>query len=271
MRVILLVLCLALGAPGEVATLLAQSGAPEESSEPLFTGEDALFAGGFVLGTVLLAPIDIRLAQAIRDSVPQSNRVLRLGAGGFRILGFPGSVLVTGGLYAAGRLADRPRLADIGLHASEAIVVGQVVNGALKLLAGRARPRRDAENPFNFGLARGLEGDDYQSFPSGHTAAAFAAAAALHHELAEDYPDARLLVGSLLYGGAGLVGISRMYENWHWASDVAAGAAIGSFAGWKAVRYSHSHPENRVDRWLLSASVASDLRGPVRLLLVPTR
>ena len=42
----------------------------------------------------------------------------------------------------------------------------------------------------------------------------------------------------------GWSGISRMYENWHWASDVVMGAAIGSFAGWKTVRYAHSHPGN---------------------------
>ena len=269
MRTILLVLCLALTPLGDAAPLLAQS--REGSAEPLFVSEDAYFAGAFVLGTVAMAPLDIRLAEAIRDSVPQSNRVLRLGAGGFRLLGFPGSVLVTGGLYAAGRLADRPRLADIGLHASEAILVGQAVNATLKLLAGRARPLRDPENPFNFGLGRGLEGDEYQSFPSGHTAAAFATAAALTHEIAEDDPDAKLLAGALLYTGAGLVGISRMYENWHWASDVVMGAAIGSFAGWKTVRFTHSRPGNAGDRWLLSVSVASDLRGPLRLLIVPTR
>ncbi len=270
MRAILLFLSLSVSPLGMTAPLLAQADGGA-AGEPLFTGDDLLFAGGFVLGTVALAPLDIRLAQMIRDSVPQSSRILRLGAGGFRLLGFPGSVLVSGGLYAAGRAADRPRLADVGLHTTEAILVGQAVTTAVKLLAGRARPRQDPENPFNFGVGRGIEGDDYQSFPSGHTAAAFATAAALTHEVARDHPDARLLAGSLLYTGAGLVGISRMYENWHWASDVVMGAAIGSFAGWKTVRYTHSHPGNRGDRWLLSVSVAGDLRGPARFLIVPAR
>lgn len=272
MRTLLLVAWLATVPAAGAAPLWAQASedpAAASQREPLFTGADALFAGGFVLGTVAMAPLDIHLARMVRDSVPQANRVLRLGAGGFRLLGFPGSVLVTGGMYAAGRLADRPRLADIGLHATEAVVVGQMVNMTLKVLAGRARPRRDPDNPFNFGLGRGLEGDLYQSFPSGHTAAAFATAAALTHEIAEGDPDARLLVGTVLYTGAGLVGISRMYENWHWASDVVMGAAIGSFAGWKTVRYLHSRPDNPGDRWLLSISVASDLRGPVRLLVAP--
>lgn len=271
MRAVLLILLLVITPATGVGPVLAQAPVSAPEREPLFSATDALLAAGFALGTVAMAPLDIRLAEMIRDSVPQANPVLRAGAGGFRILGFPGSVLISGSLYAAGRLGDRPRLADIGLHTTEAILVGQVVNTAIKVLAGRARPRRDPENPFNFALGRGLEGDHYQSFPSGHTAAAFATAAALAHELAVDYPSSGLVVGSLLYTGAGLVGISRMYENLHWASDVVLGAAIGSFAGWKVVRYTHSRPENRGDRWLLTISVPGDLRGPMRLVVLPAR
>lgn len=268
MRATVLLLCLFLLPAGAAGPLRAQAG-PTPSPEPLFTDTDALLGGAFLLGTVVMAPLDVHVARAVRDSVPQGQPVLRAGAATFRVLGFPGSVLVSGGLYAAGRLGDRPRLADIGLHTGEAIIVGQVVNTALKILAGRARPLHDPEDPFDFAFGRGLRGDGYQSFPSGHTAAAFAAAAALTHEIGEDHPDARLLVGSLLYAGAGLVGVSRMYENRHWASDVVMGAAVGSFAGWKVVRYTHDRPDNRGDRWLLSASLPGDLRGPLRLAILP--
>jgi membrane-associated phospholipid phosphatase len=58
-----------------------------------------------------------------------------------------------------------------------------------------------------------------------------------------------------MYGGAGMVGASRMYENRHWASDVIVGAAIGTFAGTKVVRYHHSHPGNRIDEWLVNFSI----------------
>ena len=59
-----------------------------------------------------------------------------------------------------------------------------------------------------------------------------------------------------MYGGATLVGLSRMYNNAHWASDVALGAAIGTFSGIKVVRYSHAHPNNFIDRALLHTSIA---------------
>jgi membrane-associated phospholipid phosphatase len=58
-----------------------------------------------------------------------------------------------------------------------------------------------------------------------------------------------------MYGGATLVGLSRMYNNAHWASDVVLGAAIGTFSGIKVVRYSHGHSNNLVDRTLLGLRV----------------
>jgi membrane-associated phospholipid phosphatase len=54
-----------------------------------------------------------------------------------------------------------------------------------------------------------------------------------------------------MYGGATLIGLSRMYNNAHWTSDVVVGAAIGTFSGIKVVRYNHGHSNNLIDRWLL--------------------
>ena len=59
-----------------------------------------------------------------------------------------------------------------------------------------------------------------------------------------------------MYGGAALVGWSRMFDNKHWASDVITGAAIGTFAGLKVVHWHHAHPHNRIDRIFLGASVS---------------
>ena len=60
-----------------------------------------------------------------------------------------------------------------------------------------------------------------------------------------------------MFGGATMIGISRMYNNRHWASDVMMGAAIGTFAGNKVVRDHHRvNPNNQFDKWLLDFSVS---------------
>lgn len=61
------------------------------------------------------------------------------------------------------------------------------------------------------------------SFPSGHTATAFAAATMLHKEYGEASPWYSIAG----YGAATITGISRILNNRHWISDVIAGAGIG--------------------------------------------
>ena len=81
-----------------------------------------------------------------------------------------------------------------------------VVNG-IKYTAGRPRP----------------DGTSHNSFPSGHTATSFMTAAMLHEEYGWRSP--WFSFGG--YAAASLVGMSRIINNRHWATDVIAGAAIG--------------------------------------------
>ena len=66
-------------------------------------------------------------------------------------------------------------------------------------------------------------GNVYNSFPSGHTVTAFVGAEILRREYGEEYP-AVAIAG---YTIATSVGLLRMYNNRHWASDVLAGAGVG--------------------------------------------
>lgn len=61
------------------------------------------------------------------------------------------------------------------------------------------------------------------SFPSGHTATAFAAAQFLHNE----YGNQSVWYSVAGYTVAGATGFLRMYNNKHWLSDVIAGAGVG--------------------------------------------
>jgi len=233
----------------------AQTADTISGPKPLFTVGDVLMVGGFTLATIALAPADQFFTHQLREPARQSNKVLHGGATIFRLLGNPGSMITGAGLYLLGTANGQRRTQDLGLHTVEAIVLGYAATGPIKIVTGRARPRISGNDASKFQFLRGLRGDDYQSFPSGHTTTGFAFAATVASETQRWWPGSRWIIGPILYGGATLTGVSRMYNNAHWASDVMAGAAIGTLVGLKVVRYQHSHPDNWLDRKLLRAGV----------------
>jgi len=251
-RLIYTVVCASLLA-GNVAG--AQTTDTISGPKPLFTLRDGLMAGGFTLATIVLAPADRHLTHQLQIPARQSNRLLHTGADVFRILGNPGGMITGAGLYLLGTANGQRRTQDLGLHTVEAIALGAGATTVIKILTGRARPRISADDASRFQLLRGLKNDNYRSFPSGHTTTAFAFAATVASETQRWWPGSRWIIGPILYGGATLTGVSRIYNNAHWASDVMAGAAIGTFTGLKVVRYQHSHPDNWLDRKLLRAGV----------------
>src|SRR6185436_17598139 len=70
------------------------------------------------------------------------------------------------------------------------------------------------------------DGSGHSAFPSGHTAQAFLLAEFLNKELG----DKSVYYSIAGYSIAASVGLLRMANNKHWASDVLAGAAIGIFS-----------------------------------------
>src|SRR5688500_16033658 len=180
---------------------------------PLFTGRDALILAGFTVGTVAVTPLDMHLAEILQNPRAQENRVLGHTATAFKFLGAPGTVVIVLALYAVGRIDDQRRVQDLGLHGVEGVILSTATSFGIKMLAGRARPHVDITNPNNFQLGRGFSGDDYQAFPSGHTTSAFAFAAAVSRETQMWWPQSRWYIGTAVYAGATLVGISRMYNN----------------------------------------------------------
>lgn len=67
------------------------------------------------------------------------------------------------------------------------------------------------------------DGSDYMSFPSGHTATAFAAAEFMRRE----YKDVSIWYGVAGYAMATATGYLRMSNDKHWFGDVVAGAGVG--------------------------------------------
>ena len=96
-----------------------------------------------------------------------------------------------------------------------------VVNGILKSVFRRARPRHSSPRPHQ--LRQPLT----SSFPSGHASAAMVAASLLSR---------RSRFGPAWYGLGLLVAVSRIHVRIHHASDVAAGLAVGAALGAAARR-----------------------------------
>lgn len=78
-------------------------------------------------------------------------------------------------------------------------------------------------NAIKYGVNRTRPNGADASFPSGHTATAFMTAALLDKEYGWRSP--WFSIGG--YTAAAFVGVSRILNNRHWMSDIAAGAAIG--------------------------------------------
>ncbi|HUK21235.1 MAG TPA: phosphatase PAP2 family protein [Gemmatimonadales bacterium] len=74
--------------------------------------------------------------------------------------------------------------------------------------------------------------DNVQSFPSGHTALAFAAATTYAVLAARQHFPQRTRNSIILYAGATAVGVLRVLAGKHFPTDVLAGAALGSGIGW---------------------------------------
>ena len=252
-----------------LASSLAGTGAAAQTTDTLYSTRPVISISntalvlGFGLATLAATPADLRITRALQDDARQADKHLSKGATVFRLLGHPGGMITGAGIYAGGLIAGNRRAEDLGLHTVETIVIANTITAAIKMTAGRARPRESPNNAANFQLFRGFGNGEYQSFPSGHTTAAFAFATIVSAETSHWWPESRWIIGPVVYGGAALTGVSRIYNNAHWASDVIAGAAVGTLTGIKVYRYQHSHPNNRLDKRFLRAGVQVSNSGSI--------
>jgi membrane-associated phospholipid phosphatase len=258
---------IAFGVParGQSVPQTVPDSATVKAHKKLFTHRDAVMAGAFAATTVLLTPLDRHLAHRLQDSSIQANHFLRNASHGVEVIASPGAYFIGGGLYAVGRLAHLPRVADLGWHGTEAVLMGEMTGYVLKGMVGRGRPFATNQDPDDFKPFKGFGDGDWRSFPSGHSTTAFAAAAAVTDETTLWWPKSTWIIGPVMYGGATMVALSRMYHNRHWASDVAVGALIGTFSGKKVVLASHSNPGNLIDRIMLNGVITPSEYGGVKI------
>ncbi len=140
----------------------------------------------------------------------------------FSPLGGTWSVFISTGYYGVGLVCKNGRMKSTGLMAVESYLVGSLLANISKYAFGGIRPDSWwGPSPFEW---KGPFGGN--SFPSGHTTAAFSVAAVF----ATKYRETKW-APVVAYSLATAVGISRIYENRHWASDVFAGAVLGLVTG----------------------------------------
>jgi membrane-associated phospholipid phosphatase len=137
-----------------------------------------------------------------------------------------GNLVTPLSLYAAGLIRKDSKMQATALLAGEAIANVEILTVAMKDVDRRLRP---ADIPPNGDFSNSWFRDDKRygrsngSFPSGHTIAAFSLATVISRR----YGAQHRWIPYVAYGGAALVGFSRMSLSSHWGSDVFAGAALG--------------------------------------------
>lgn len=164
--------------------------------------------------------------------------------------GGPYEVYTLAALGTYGWLFKNEKIKTTTLLATQAYITSAVIFEAAKFLSGRQRPYYyDPETNSNdptwhgpfYQFKKDANGNkpnsySYTSFPSGHTTLAFAAATVY----AMEYSD-RPAVKILSYSAASIIGLSRITENKHWASDVLIGGILGHLIGRQVVNNYHRY------------------------------
>ena len=186
--------------------------------------------------------------------------------------GGPYEAITLGLMATYGVVFKNEKLKTTALLASQSYITSAAIQTILKAISGRQRPfvydpdHIEAEPTFHgpfHSPFRDINGKRISSsFPSGHTAGAFAAATVF----AMEYRD-RPLVPIIAYGSASLIGFSRITENKHWVSDVLAGAALGLLSGRQVVNNYHRFAAIRNARDKKRGSVSFNINYQMGVVL----
>jgi hypothetical protein len=245
---------------------LAQA-SDSDSPKTFFTRHDVVLGAGMFAASAGLSLFDARIAKNFQDSTHSHVRVGRDLDGVFTHINE--STLTVGGLavYVVGRVLKLHTVEDVSLHLAESVAAASFTSQVIRGPLGRTRPINTTpqfSDQYNFHFMQGFTHFENRSFPSIHSSSGFAAASAITAEVHLRDPSATWYVGVPAYMLASTPGLSRMYLGQHWASDILAGALLGTFYGWRVVQYAHAHPRTPVDKLFLHSVDRAEMSMPNR-------
>jgi membrane-associated phospholipid phosphatase len=232
-----------------------------DSTPPWITRRELEWLGGSVIATVAVAPLDRPVAGEMGESDWKRDERLRSASQVLAFTGGPGPFFLGAGMFAAGELGGSSQVAGAGERVTESVLLAATLTGIGKGIAGRALPGVKTSEEFQWGRGFHSGNGPFVSFPSGHTAAAFAMAAALTGEAGTWRNGLDSYVGPAAYGTATAVALSRVYERVHWMSDLPLAAAIGTWSGLSVESHSHHTRHLSAIRSIAAATTVARAAG----------
>ena len=215
------------------------------------TGSDWLKVGGFAAATTAAVLWADRPVNKFAVTQIRTNKSVLSATNYVTDFGGMYEVYTLTALGTYGILFHKDKEKTTTLLATQAYVTAAAIETAMKYLTSRQRPNyydlvtgknsHVFHGPFYHFLKK--DNASFESFPSGHTTVAFAAATVF----AMEYREYRI-VPIIAYGAATAIGASRIIENAHWISDVMVGAALGFLCGRQVVNNYHRYSKIQLDK-----------------------
>jgi membrane-associated phospholipid phosphatase len=177
---------------------------------------------------------DDGVRNALRASSQSArDRASTISGGAYLLAAYP--IVVDAGLLTWLGRGQGDAALQLALVDAEALAITSIVTTTMQRTTGRARPflRECGKSPPGDSQCAGSANDRNTSFVSGHAALAFTAASTLcvQHSRLSLYGGADAVVCPAALTIAAAVSVFRIVADKHWATDVIAGAALGSTVG----------------------------------------
>jgi len=192
---------------------------PKADSATYARANKPIIRWGEILGVAATTGIALAFDQTIRDRLHDPHDALGRTLADIGN-GFGDGVIVYStllGLSVGGKVLGKRGMYGVSSRALKSTLVSGAAAIVLKSMVGRERPADSPDSPFAFHPFKVSD----NSFPSGHSAVAFALATSLAREIKGQWDDAAF------FTLATVTAYSRMHDDRHWASDVVFGAGIG--------------------------------------------